>query len=798
VTSSLGATLTPLIGRDRELRALESRLASGARLITLTGPGGSGKTTLAREVFGRLQRQGSAAYFVDLVGIGDPGLVPAEIAAELGVTETADLDAAAAVTARLRETAVVLVLDNLEELTGARTFLAGLLQATPGLQLMATSRIPLVVAGEVEFQVPPLDLPQGDEPAAVEGSPAGALFLERARAVGRLSEVDAPTAKAIARLCRRLDGLPLALELAAARTRILPPATILRHLADHTPGLLTKAGDADIRHKSLDAVLSWSLDLLDSNEAEVLSAVAICPGGFDLAIAEALAPHLNVLQAIDVLGTYGLLVQRTEFENEPWYQLLETIRVAAQERASEEATAASWRRLAAHVTERVADTLEAYFQLDEGTFRRLDALLGDVRAVLDWTEVNDPALNLSIAAQFAWYCLARGLCREGIERMGTALAANPEMSSNLAMAYHGLATLQVDRGSLHEARRAAAESVRIARMVGDVEREVDGLGWVVMLADTPDADAFRRLRDLLPKVEHPAVRYWGLSSLAWVEGLGSGFSEAVARRFRDAEGALSGTPYRRFQGAAASNLAWLCLYRNRPAEAFDHSTRALSAYGAAPPEMLAQAHSVRATAASSIGQLSEAIASLRLAIELGAPGSNGRWIEVVIAAVAVLTASDAPLLAAKAWGTMTAETLTEADRGLGERLLLLARRATDPVAYQLALKAGQKAGVAAVVDEALAYLDGVGEASAQAGPVRLQHGTLTQRELEVLALVGVGKTDADIAAELFISPKTASVHVSNAKAKIGLDTRLEVALWARERGLVDDERGDSSKDSERG
>jgi DNA-binding CsgD family transcriptional regulator len=164
--------------------------------------------------------------------------------------------------------------------------------------------------------------------------------------------------------------------------------------------------------------------------------------------------------------------------------------------------------------------------------------------------------------------------------------------------------------------------------------------------------------------------------------------------------------------------------------------------------------------------------------------------EIMVAVIAVLAVSDAPLLAAKAWGAMTGSAfsvfLEDEHRLLGERLLVPARRGTDPVSFDVAIRAGEQAGASRVIEEVVAHLDSVTRTAPRIGPRRLAHGTLTRREVEVLALVGAGKSDRAIAAELFISPKTVSVHVSNAKAKLGVDTRLEAALWVRERGLVSD------------
>lgn len=584
MTPTLGTALTPMIGRERELRALEARLAKGARLVTLLGPGGSGKTRLAQEVFDRHRTAGVDAYFVDLVGIHDPDLVPAEIATELGVTETMELDAASAVVTALRDRPVVLVLDNLEELTGSRDFLGRLLNASPVLQLLATSRIPLGIAGEIEFQVPPLDLPRNAELAEVEASPAGALFLERARAVGRLDEVDEATAAAIAELCRRLDGLPLALELAAARTRILPPAAILRRLDERIPGLLAEtrtrglhaeAGERDQRHRSLDAVLAWSIDLLDEHDADVLSAVAICPGGFDLDMARAVAPNRDVLGALGLLVAYGLVSLRDEVEGEAWYRLLETIRTAAVERATPELVAGSWRRLAIHVAARVQSVQQAYFRSDESEFRRLDALIDNVRALLDWTETNESVLNLAIATSFTWYWASRGWPSEGIPRLRAAIAANPDPSADLASAHSGLAFLARSTGDSSMARHAAGEAARIARIVGDAEREAEALTLLILTGD-PDTEASARLGTLLPEIRDPALRYLGLGSQAWTQAFESGFSPESVELLLDAERTLSGTSYRRLQTEAAGNAAQVSLYRHLPEDALEQATRGLS------------------------------------------------------------------------------------------------------------------------------------------------------------------------------------------------------------------------------
>ena len=707
IPPAIAAALSPLIGRERDIAAIERTLETGVRLLTVSGPGGSGKTRLALELFGRSRADGVDATFVDLVGIGDAGLVPAQIAMALGVTETADEDAAAAVESALNGKRSLLVLDNLEELLEARTFLAHLLATVPGLQVLVTSRIPLGVPGETEFPLAPLDLPAAETLADVEASPAGSLFLARARALGRLADVDEPTARAIADLCRRLDGLPLAIELAAARTRILPPASILRNLESHRAGLLANPGDGDARHGSLDAVIGWSLDLLEDNEAHVLGAVAICPGGFDIAIAEALAPDRDVLHAIDVLATHGLLVQRAEVEGEPWFHLLETIRAAALDRVSADLVVDRWGRLAAHIAERVGGTLEAYYRMDQAVFRRLDVLLDDVRAVLDQTEPSGAALRLEIAARFYPYWRIRTQSREGRERLRVAIAAHPEDSSDLAKAWLGVAQMERQLGGDDEIRLAATEAARIARRVDDVEVEIGALAIVGELSTWQDEAAVDRVSALLPRTDHPVVRYFGRMQLA-----GPGFDaldiEARIARLREAETELAGSPYRLPQGMAEANLALICLNGGRIDDAYELATRALLTLIDAGPELLAWLLAIRAAAASASSRDAEARTSLRSALELAAPYGPRVLADVLPTAVVILARSGAQLLAVRVWGAMSnqalAGALSEQER---EDVLQLIDpvRASDAAAFDEAFKEGRDADASEVIAEVIAYLD---------------------------------------------------------------------------------------------
>ncbi len=789
MTTGLEFALTPLIGREQELRALEATLASGSRLITLLGPGGSGKTRLARELFVRLRALGRDAQFVDLVGLSDASLLPAAVAAELGLRETTERDYEAVVTAALAGSTAALVLDNLEELTGAGNFLAHVLNAAPSMQIVATSRVPLRIAGEFQFYVQPLELPATDDPADIEASGAGALFLRRARETGQLDTIETESAAAIAELCRRVDGLPLALELAAARTRILSPMAILRRLEDHTPGLLTRGGQPAARHGSLDAVLTWSIELLGPDAEETLKAVSICPGGFDLPTAQALVPGIDILESVDALAEFGLLSKLSELDGEPWYRVLETVRAVAQERLSPEDRRTHSARLAGQIALLAGGTREAFYRFDEGFMRKLDRQLDNIRSGLDWAASNDPRLYLTIAGNLFGYWRLRGLHREGAARLRNAIGANAEPSSAKAMALSGLAQLVRNEGDLGEVRRIASEGAAVARYVGDADEEVLALEELALALAEPAPEVRDRLRELLPRLRDPIARFGCLNALGSLDGAESGFtSQAELDLYREAAAALSGTPFERFRAIPFANLAQALLYRDRPEEALEWVGLALDDLEDAGPELLAWAHSLRATAQALLGRTDAAVADLRTALALTRSEAMGLAAELLVAAIAVMTVVGAPLVAARLLGvseTVLRRTPGSPDLALGQRLGKRAIRSTEPVAFELARNEGHTLTPSQAADQVLAQLARPLRSPRSGRAALLRHGGLSAREIEVLSLLAIGRTDQEIATELFISPKTASVHVSNAKSKLGLATRTEAALWARQRGLAD-------------
>ena len=429
------------VGRRREIAEVEALLATD-RLVTLTGTGGNGKTRVALEVGAAVSdRFPDGVVFVDLAPIRDADLVPTTIAAALGVRRHPRRTILETLLAKIGERRLLLILDNLEQLRGAEPGIGALLERCPGLHVLATSRAPLHLRGEREYPIGPLPTPM--TPREADAVPVAEiariesieLFVDRARAVDPSFELDDANAQAVAEICRRLDGIPLAIELAAARSRLLAPKALLRRLDQRLDVLTHGPADAPARQRTLRATIGWSYDLLEPAGRALLARVGIFAGGFDLAAARAIVTSPSSADEEDLLGSLGRLVDQSVLrvtsteDGEPRFSLLELIRQFALEQLDADETRDLGRRHAEYfavVAEAVAAELGGFGQLppparvadgapDEAVW--LDLVWRDIdnfRAAFEWARLgSDAALLARLAVALATFFEDFGDHREG-------------------------------------------------------------------------------------------------------------------------------------------------------------------------------------------------------------------------------------------------------------------------------------------------------------------------------------------------------------------------------------------------
>ncbi len=475
--NNLPLRLTSFVGRERELTEVW-RLLERARLVTLTGPGGCGKTRLATEAAaGKLRGFPDGVWSVDLAPLQDQSLVPDAVAETLGIQLRAGQPPATALATQLAARKLLLLLDNCEHLIDSCARLAlELVRSCPDLTVLATSREPLHVPGELAWRVPSLSLPDSADEISQEEllrCEAGRLFCERAAEAAPGFDPGGANTQAIAEICTRLDGMPLALELAAARTSVLSPAQIAERLGDSLQLLAAGSRTALTRQQTLRATLAWSHDLLTHEERVLFRRLPVFSGSFALDAAEQIcaSEDLDELRVLDLLSRLvdKSLVAVDHYAGQPRYRLLETVRQFGAERLAEAGETRALERRHLDWYERfAAQHVPPLSQATTGGLApRLDAEHGNLRSALATALRTDRPVALRLAVALWPWWLVRSHFAEGARGLEAALDGAPERSELRAEGLLALAALHVRLGDLPDYLETTAEAIAIRRELGD-------------------------------------------------------------------------------------------------------------------------------------------------------------------------------------------------------------------------------------------------------------------------------------------------------------------------------------------
>ena len=759
-SGSLPRPLTSFIGREREL-ALARRLLAGSYLVTLTGPGGSGKTrlciALAAEVAGDYP---DGVYFVPLAPVRDPGLVPSTIAQSLGLQDARDRPLMDHLISQLRERKVLLVLDNFEHLLAAAPAVARLLRETSALRILASSRSSLRVSGEQECPVPPLAVPDPRTRPTPEGlatCESVRLFAERAAAVAPDFAVNEGNASAIAQIAGRLDGLPLAIELAAARVKLLPPEAILARL-EHSLRLLTGGGrDLPDRQQTLRATIAWSHDLLTEGARRLLATCSVFAGGASLEAIETVCDAvadigLPVLDGLAELLDQSLMRQLRR-PGPARYALLETIREFAAERLDRMPEAGRVR--AAHAAAFLA-LVEADGRLQPGLARkdwleRIEAEHNNIRAAIGWYREHNPPAALRMAAAMTAFWSLRGHHTEGRQRLDELLALVAELSLARVSALNGAAWLAIDQGDYVHGAGLLSESIGLGRALGDTVGEAIATVYLGRC----------KLSSLDTVAGAPDVQ----RAVALVSQTGDGPATTLVMFYSGIVALLSAQP------EAACDVFGRC---------------AAMAAELGLTQLTGRARQMLGYSLLDLGELAAARAALaegvpvsmeigdRWIVQIGLGGFIGLAVKTGRPRLALRLAGAADAFRAANEFSMPAPMQEIVDRWLGPARAKAGRTAGRLVAEgrQLSPEEALRLALANEPDD-----------TAPPGP-QGSRPTLTRRETEVAALAARGLTNRDIAAQLFLSVRTVEVHVDHILTKLGFRTRTQLAAWAYEEGLL--------------
>jgi predicted ATPase/DNA-binding CsgD family transcriptional regulator len=760
---NLPLQLSSFVGRERELAEVK-RLLEGTRLLTLTGPGGCGKTRLALAAGELAEGFGDGVRWVELASLADPSLVPQVVASAIGVREQPGRSPTESLCAYLGSKKVLLVLDNCEHLVEACAELVEvLLHSCAQLRVLATSREALGIAGEVAWLVPSLSLPDLRRTPAVESLlsyGSAHLFVERAAAVKTDFTLTEQNAQAVARICYRLDGIPLAIELAAARVKVLSVEQIANRLDDSFGLLSGGSRTAMPHHRTLHATMDWSHELLPGEERALFRRLSVFAGGFRLEAAESICAG-EKLERHEVLDLLSHLVDKSlvvaqEVGDEARYRLLEMVRQNGMEKLDEAGEADEVKRRHAAFFLGLAERVEPELNGPEQVSRlnELESENGNLRVAMNWAITEGEA---GIATRLGWalrrFWLLHGHQSEGRRWMEALLEQHipPYPRSRVAML---AALMSYAQGDYHACERYSPEALELSRRASDepcaaYALTLLGLGAMHRGDFEEAASRFEEALVLLRRSGEeqtvPLVLVWlGNVSLAQEN------RERATQMFEEALALARQRTDRLATNIALYNLAQLALTR-------------------ADLGVTARLLEEGLTSSRQMGDQANLSFFLEgLAVVAGARGEAERSARMLGAAAVTMEEAGAPVYNYYA-----------PDRVLYERIVAAARSRLGEAAWN----AGWDEGRAMTPEQAVRYALEQESASQTAASEAYPAG-LSAREAEVLRLVATGLTNAEVAKELFLSTRTVDWHLGSVYRKLGLHSRTEATRFAVEHDML--------------